>query len=221
MGGSVNVSVLRLSGFRDNQGGCRLLLSLLSLLMASACSNPLVLSSSTLVPEQSALAYFQWLHSASAEARNNELHNLAGLSAANQSLRDVKKALLLSMPVDAPAVDVAEAMRLLTAVSRNSNPALAEDYRIFAVHWLEELQRRGQLQQVLADKESLHAAQEELRKNYEELQNRFALQAGMVTSLESQKTLLEQQNRLMQKQIDALTVIEQQLVEQDRNGSRK
>ncbi len=219
--GNAYIVAVGLPGFRSIMAGCRLSLLMLSLLLLSACSSPMVLSSSTLVPEQSALAYYQWLHSASAEARNNELHNLAGMGTSSQSLRDVKKALLLSMPVEAPAADVAEAVRLLTAVARNPDPALAEDYRIFAGHWLEELQRRGQLQQVLAEKESLHAAQEALRKNHDDLQNRFALQSGVVTSLESQKNLLEQQNRLMQKQIDALTVIEQQLVEQDRNGSRK
>jgi hypothetical protein len=193
-----------------------------SVLLLSACSSPLGLSSSTLVPEQSAMAYYQWVHSASAEARSNELHNLAAMPASAQALRDVKKALLLSMPADAPDGDAAEAVRLLTAVARNPSPALAEDYRIFAGYWLEELQRRGQLQQVLAEKEVLRAAQEELGKNNAALQNRLALQAETLNSLESQKNLLEQQNRLMQKQIDALTIIEQQLVEQERGGgSRK
>jgi len=194
-----------------------------SVLLLSACSSPLGLSSSTLVPEQSAMAYYQWVHSASNDARSNELNNLAAMPATAQALRDVKKALLLSMPADAPGSEVAEAEHLLTAVVRNPSPALAEDYRILASIWLEELQRRAQLQQVLAERETLRAAQEELRRNFSELQNRSALQAETMNSLETQKTLLEQQNRLMQKQIDALTIIEQQLVEQERggNGSRK
>ena len=193
------------------------------LLLLSACSSPLGLSSSTLVPEQSAMAYYQWVHSASNEARSNEALNLAAMPATAQALRDVKKSLLLSMPPDATGGEVAEAVRLLTLVARNPSPALPEDYRNFASLWLEELQRRAQLQQVLAERDVLRATQEELRKNYTELQNRLALQAETLKSLESQKSLLEQQNRLMQKQIDALTIIEQQLVEQERvgNGSRK
>ncbi len=218
MQGSAFIAAVSKAELGNSTAAC-----LLSLLLLSACSNPVGLASSTLVPEQPALAYYQWVNSASVEARTNELQNLATMPTANPALRDVKKALLLSIKPDAQTSDVAEAQRLLSAVTRNAPPALAEDYRIFASHWLEELQRRGQLQQVLAERESLRAAQEVLSKNYNELQNRLALQTETVNSLESQKTLLEQQNRLMQKQIDALTVIEQQLVEQDRQGkgSRK
>ena len=196
-----------------------LCVGLLGVMLTSGCSNPVGLSSSTLVPEQSALTYFQWLQSASADAIQAEQRSLSR-AAANPQLRDVKLGLLLSLRPNATTEDTVEAEHLLTTViNADAHPNLPLDYQIFAEHWLQVLQQQVQLRESSDRQNNTQVSLEELRGRYDDLEHRFEVLTEVRNSLEKQNALLEQQNRLMQQQIDALTIIEQQLVEQDQGNA--
>jgi len=193
---------------------------LLCLLAALAsCTNPVGLASSTLVPEQPVLVYYEWLKSASPSAVELELRSIgSGTRAGGQ--QDVKRALLLSVPPTATEADEAEAIRLLTAVA--AQPAsinVAEDYRLFASHWLDMLQLRQQLREFGSEQDRSNATLDSLRQTYDELERRYEVLTSVMDSLEKQNALLAEQNKLMQQQIEALTAIEQQLVGQDFGGA--
>jgi|GEM_PF-4053249 len=180
-----------------------------------ACSNPVGLSSSTLVPEQSVLAYYQWMQSANPDAVAAELRSVSG-QGGRGGLQEIKRALLLSVPPDSGAAAEAEAVRLLAGVIDDApSTAVPEDYRVFAAHWHDLLLLRRQLGESGSAQTSTQSSLDELRRTYDELEHRYEVMAAVMDSLEKQNGLLEQQNRLMQQQIDALTVIEQQLVERD------
>lgn len=193
---------------------------LLCLLLALAsCTNPVGLASSTLVPEQPVLVYYQWLKSASPDAVAMELRSIGSGSRAGGQ-QDVKRALLLSVPATATEADEAEAVRLLTAVAAQPpSITVSEDYRLFASHWLDMLQLRRQLREFGSAQDRSNATLDNLRQTYEELERRYEVLTSVMDSLEKQNALLEEQNRLMQQQIEALTAIEQQLVGQDLNGA--
>lgn len=191
--------------------------ALLCLLLAAlaACSNPVGLASSTLVPEQSVLAYYEWMKSANPDAVAAELRSMSGLGGRG-ALQATKRALLLSVPPGAGEAAEAEALELLTGViDQAPSTALPEDYRVFAGHWRDMLLLRRQLRESGSTQNSTESTLEDLRQTYGDLERRYQMMSDMVDSMEKQNGLLEQQNRLMQQQIDALTVIEQQLVEQD------
>lgn len=183
------------------------------LLLLGACSNPVGLTSSTMVPEQEALTYFQWLRLASKDALGVEQAQLQRTP--SQPLRDIKLALLLTIEDETAATQQQQAEQLLTAALTRVT-LLPEDYRVLAQHWLEVLQLRTQLQQVAAMQRQTDAELAAVRRQLGALEQSHAIQTETVNSLQAQKTLLEQQNRLMQKQIESITAIEQQLVEQDR-----
>jgi len=192
----------------------------LSCLLLAACANPVGLTSSTLTPEQSALAYYQWVRSASVEARQAELRNLR-TQLQPQPQREVKMALVLSVPPTADADQVAEASRLLSDAAHVPGHGLPDDYRILASHWLEVLALRGELHHLQRQLQEGADTLARLQQEHAVLERGYAVQSETVNSLQAQKTLLEQQNRIMQKQIDALTAIEQQLVDQDPRGGNK
>ncbi|MES2606222.1 MAG: hypothetical protein V4603_14910, partial [Pseudomonadota bacterium] len=79
--------------FGDVAGVRASLLCLLVLALLAGCSNPIGLSSSTIVPEQSAMTYFQWLQSASGDAMQAELRTLSRGNQASTQLRDIKRGL--------------------------------------------------------------------------------------------------------------------------------
>lgn len=185
----------------------------------AACTNPVGLSSSTLVPEQPVLVYYEWLKSANPEAVAMELRSI-GTGARAGGQQDVKRALLLSVPATATEADEAEAVRLLTAVAAQP-PSInvTEDYRLFAAHWLDMLQLRRQLREFGSAQDRSNARLDSLRQTYDELERRYEVLTSVMDSLEKQNALLEEQNKLMQQQIEALTAIEQQLVGQDLGGA--
>jgi hypothetical protein len=187
------------------------------LLLVTACSSPVGLSSSTLVPEQSALAYYQWLRSASNDAVATELRILRAQSQ-TQPLRDVKLALLTSLSADSEVEVQNEAARLLTEAVRLGGTSLPEDYRLLAAYWIDVLAQRGELRKLQVQLQQGAETLERLRQEHTVLEQSYAVQTETVNSLQAQKALLEQHNRIMQKQIDALTAIEQQLVEQDQRS---
>jgi len=191
--------------------------ALLWLLLSTlvACSNPVGLSSSTLVPEQSVLAYYEWISSANPDAVAAELRSMGGLGGRG-ALQEIKRAMLLSVPPQAGKAAQDEARRLLEDVIDDApSTALPEDYRVFARHWHSMLLQREQLREFGSTQSSTQSSLDDLQQSYDDLERRYEVLTKLMDSLEKQNVLLEQQNHLMQQQIDALTVIEQQLVEQD------
>lgn len=200
----------------DGVAFARVASACLLLVVLASCSSPVGLSSSTIVPEQSALTYFQWLQSASGDAIQAELRSLSRSNPVNPPLRDVKRGLLLSLRPNATAVDVAEAIRVLTTITNaDSHGNLPADYLVLAGLWLQVLQERGDLREYVVRQSDTQASLDSVRERYDDLEQRIELLTEQRNSLEKQNALLEQQNKLMQQQIDALTIIEQQLVEQD------
>ena len=96
-----------MKGVRCNQGWAppsrrAARLGVLALLVALAgCSSPVVFTTSSLAPEQDALAYFQWIRGASAEAREVELAALRAAVPVNPAQQQAKLAMLLSVPAAA------------------------------------------------------------------------------------------------------------------------
>jgi septal ring factor EnvC (AmiA/AmiB activator) len=170
-----------------------------------------------MVPEQSALAYYQWLRSASTDAAATELRLLRA-QARPQPLRDVKLALLTSLSAESDVDTQNEAARVLTEAVRLGGISLPEDYRLLAAYWIDVLAQRAELRKLQVQLQQSAAALETLKQERAALEQSYAVQTETVNSLQSQKALLEQHNRVMQKQIDALTAIEQQLVEQDQRN---
>jgi hypothetical protein len=178
-----------------------------------ACTAPAVITTSSVAPEQSVLAYYEWLQSASPAAIQTELSALDNERPLNQLQHDVKLALLLSAQGrDDPQKDQ-EALRLLENINNSQErESLPVDYRIFASHWLGYMQQRTQLRDFTNLQVNTEFTLEQLEGTYHDLAERYSRLSSVMNSLEKQNGLLEQQNKLMQQQIDALTVIEQQLV---------
>lgn len=189
--------------------------ALLCLLVA--CTSPAVITTSSVAPEQSVLAYFEWLQSASPEAIQTELNVLnRETRPLNPLQHDVKLVLVLSAQGrDDPAKED-EAYRLLENVNNSAaRDNLPVDYRIFAAHWEGHLQQRRQVREFSNLQQNTELMLKQLEGTYHDLEQRYSRLSSVMNSLEKQNGLLDQQNKLMQQQLDALTVIEQQLVERE------
>lgn len=194
------------------------LAAVLGLCTLVACESPAVISTSSVAPEQSVLAYYEWLQSASPAALETELGVLNRGASSNALQHDIKLALLLSAQSNDSddAAKEEEAMRLLNNVSNaNGRDNLPVDYRIFAGSWLGYLQQRQKLRDFANLQQNSEAMLQQLENTYHDLEERYARLSQVMNSLETQNDLLAQQNKLMQQQIDALTLIEQQLVERE------
>lgn len=181
-----------------------------------ACTSPAVLSTGSVAPEQSVLAYYEWLQSASPSALETELGVLNRGASSNQLQHDVKLALLLSAQGLNDVAMEEQALRLLESIDNNgARENLPVDYRIFAGHWLAYLQQRQKLRDFSKVQQNSEQMLQQLENTYHDLEQRYSRLSQVMNSLEKQNDLLAQQNKLMQQQLDALTVIEQQLVERE------
>lgn len=183
----------------------------------AGCSSPVGFATSSLAPEQGALVYYQWIRSASWEAREIELKNLRAAVPVNPAQHKLKLAMLLSVPPDAEETAVGEATLLLQellADADNSAVLLPLDYQIFASHWVEVLSMRQQLQTLGADHERTVGELSDLQNRQADLQQRYDLLSGTLVEQEQRNEELRQRNGVIQRQLDALNGIEQQLIEQ-------
>ena len=138
------------------------------------------------------------------------------MSVSPDSINTVKLALLLTHQKSSGTADEATALSMLEQLATSSQAeSLSNDYRILATQWLELLQHRRKVREtVLLHQQTLDALNQ-LQSAYGQLDERYLGLARVLASLEEQNTLLAKQNVLMQKQIEALTVIEQQLADRE------
>jgi hypothetical protein len=114
-----------------------------------------------------------------------------------------------------PATE-AEAAELLDSVlAVGSSPTLPEDYWQFVPRWREVLRLRTQVREFTAAREQDRALLAEIELSNQVLEEKYQGIIAVLGTLERQKTLLEEQRQLLRAQLEALTAIEQQLVEQE------
>jgi hypothetical protein len=194
------------------------LLGVLALLVALVgCSSPVVFTTSSLAPEQEALAYFQWIRGASADARAAELAALRAAVPVNPAQQQAKLAMLLSVPAAAPAAALAEASELLRglqAAGNDEGPGLPADYQLFTTLWLDLLAVRVELQQLGSEQQRTVSAVQSAEDRLAELQQRYDLLSATLVSQQRDNEELRQRNAVIQGQLDALNGIERQLIQQ-------
>ena len=194
-----------------------LLILLVMALTLNACNSGI---SPTYIPPaatETAYDYFQKIDSLTAEAMAAEKTQLESImSVSPDSINTVKLALLLTHQKSSGTADEATALSMLEQLATSSQAeSLSNDYRILATQWLELLQHRRKVREtVLLHQQTLDALNQ-LQSAYGQLDERYLGLARVLASLEEQNTLLAKQNVLMQKQIEALTVIEQQLADRE------
>lgn len=181
-----------------------------------ACASPEVITTSTVAPEQSVLAYYEWLQAASPAAIQTEFDVVTRERPTNQLQHEIKLALLLSAQGKDDPVKELQAQRLLESInSSTARDSLPVDYRIFAGHWLAYVQQRRQMREFSNMQVNTESMLQQLEKTYHDLEQRYSRLSSVMSSLEKQNGLLAEQNKLLQQQIDALTLIEQQLVDRE------
>ena len=212
-----------MKGVRCNQGWAppsrrAARLGVLALLVALAgCSSPVVFTTSSLAPEQDALAYFQWIRGASAEAREVELAALRAAVPVNPAQQQAKLAMLLSVPAAASEAALAEASELLRglqAAGHDGGPGLPADYQLFTTLWLDLLAVRVELQQLGSEQQRTVSAVQSAEDRLAELQQRYHLLSATLVSQQRDNEELRQRNAVIQGQLDALNGIERQLIQQ-------
>lgn len=212
-----------MKGVRCNQGWAppsrrAARLGVLALLLALAgCSSPVVFTTSSLAPEQDALAYFQWIRGASADAREVELAALRAAVPVNPAQQQAKLAMLLSVPAAASEAALAEASELLRglqAAGNDGGPGLPADYQLFITLWLDLLAVRVDLQQLGSEQQRSLSALQSAEDRLAELQQRYELLSATLVSQQRDNEELRQRNAVIQGQLDALNGIERQLIQQ-------
>ena len=212
-----------MKGERCNQGlglptrRAALLGVLVLLLALVGCSSPVVFTTSSLAPEQDALAYFQWIRGASADAREAELAALRAAVPVNPVQQQAKLAMLLSVPATASESALAEAAALLRGIQAAGNdggPGLPADYQLFTTLWLDLLAVRVDLQQLGSEQQRSLSALQSAEDRLAELQQRYELLSATLVSQQRDNEELRQRNAVIQGQLDALNGIERQLIQQ-------
>jgi triphosphoribosyl-dephospho-CoA synthetase len=204
-----------------------LLLVLLSML--HACTTPVGFATSEVAQEQDILAYYDWIRSASPEAVALEQQKLSTSNNVNPIQRNIKRALLMSVPSQATLSAMAEAERLLQQTlsdasvepDKKSQPVatLAADYQLFAKQWLDVLQLRKQLLQLTQELSLSQASLQDIQATQADLLQRYNLLSATLMTQQQQREALQQRNTVLQQQLDALKGLEHQLVEQQEQTS--
>jgi hypothetical protein len=192
----------------------------------TACNSPVGFATSEVSTEQSALSYYAWLQQASAEAITAEQAKLSAVVTPVPPQQLVKQAMLLTMADTASAEQLAQAQQLLEQAQAlpvvaapggmSTNMAnLATEYQLFGQHWRKVLELRQARQLLIQQGEAQLLAINQAQTSQEELQQRYNLLSNTLVQRERQVTELQQRLEVLQKQLNALTGIEQQLVEQE------
>lgn len=164
-------------------------------------------------PMESVLGYYQRMVISDQEARTAEIHMLSGQGSSMSNT--VKLALLTGM--DGDRQDIAQAINLLSGLpgSDGGDQLQEGEYRQFGIFWLQYLQTLRSLQ---VFSEQLGTSQEAYRNMmtaYEGLLVQTLRQDELLAGMQRNTLLLEKQNSLLLQQLQALTAIEQQLVENE------
>lgn len=186
-------------------------------IILGACSSGISLTYTPQAATETAYDYYQKLGTLTEEEIAEEKVLLeAAISAAPEAVSAVKLALLLTHDEATGGADEALAVSMLEQITpTNQTENLSNDYRVLAKQWLELLQQRKKARETTLLHEQTLTALNQLQTAYGQLDARYLGLARVLASLEEQNTLLAKQNVLMQQQIEALTVIEQQLAERE------
>jgi hypothetical protein len=146
----------------------------------------------------------------------------AELLVAANAVSAVKLALILSWGESSSAEDEALATKLLEAlVSDPQAPPMTIDYQNFVAQWLELLQHRLTVRETLLVHKLTVDALNQLQDVYEQLHERNVTLEKAMAKLEQHNAQLSKQYLRMQQQIEALTVIEQQLAEREQTQGQQ
>ena len=166
-------------------------------LLASACgtssSGPLFLPAADTPENYSVHAYYNWLDSADTEEIDTERVRLE--SEERDLTRDVQLALVYSVPETASIEQEQQAIELLSTLEPPGGVrfGVRGAYSDFARIWRDVLQQRQALRNT---------------------------ETELVEALKIQNRQLQEESRRLQEQIDALTTIEQQLIEREQSQGR-
>jgi hypothetical protein len=172
----------------------------------TACNSPVSFATSEVSTEQSALSYYAWLQQASAEAITAEQAKLSAVVTPVPPQQLVKQAMLLTMAETATAEQFIQAQQLLQQ---------ATEYQLFGQHWSKVLELRQARLLLIQQGDAQLVAINQAQTSQAELQQRYNLLSNTLVQRERQVTELQQRLDVLQKQLNALTGIEQQLVEQE------
>lgn len=186
-------------------------------LILSHCNSAISVSYIPPATTDSAHDYYQKMRSLSATEQHDELQNLqSALTQNNNPTNAIKMATLLSWRENTDVTELSAAVAMLqqTLTSQHSEQ-ISTDYRVLAEQLLELLQQRLELHEITLSLHQTRSSLEQMQSAYGQLDERYLGLARVLASLEQQNSLLARQNVLMQQQIEALTVIEQQLAERE------
>ena len=201
----------------------RLLLLVSLQLLVSACSSGLSLSYTPPTSEETAFDYYQKIKTLTSEELALEQSRIEEDRLINDSaVNTVKLAILLGWEEQAEANAETLAINLLENLQAGvQRETMSVDYKIFSDHWLELLRQRQKMREFTILYQQTLDAQMELQTAYSQLDEKYLGLARILASMEEQNTLLARQNVLMQQQIEALTIIEQQLAEREQTQAQQ
>lgn len=203
--------------FSNSKIKFRYLLACLSLLAMNACSSGISLTFTPPTEAESVFDYYHKVQSMTSEQYAVEQAQIEQeLQSSDLASSKIKLAVLLGKTTDSLPENELRAINLLESVkSGTATASLSTDYQVFAGHWLEMLRQRQKARELSALQQQSLTTLQELQSAYSQLDERYLGLARLIASLERQNQLLANQNLLMQQQIEALTVIEQQLAERE------
>jgi hypothetical protein len=173
-----------------------------------------------LTRNQSALDYYAWLTQATPVAIASERALLQESPATSRPLEDqVRLALILGIQ-DNPE-DRQQAQQLLAAVSANPPLLLPlqDEYRILGQLWSRYLLMQDQLAAQTSRQQALTTELQQQRQDYEQLLLQILQQDEVLATMQQNSRLLEDHNILLQQQLEALTEIEEELMDRGQAGN--
>jgi hypothetical protein len=169
---------------------------------------------------RSALDYYAWVVAAGTEDLDEELIQLQADAATVpvDAVNSVRMALVLGTRNQTG--DRQQAIDLLQTVEDNTPvlPVMNSEYEILAQLWSDYLQTGAAL---ATGQDQLLATQEELQRQQQDkeaLLQEILQQDEVLATTQRNTRLLERQNSLLQQQLEALTDIEQQLMDRESEG---
>lgn len=189
----------------------------------SGCTSGISVTYTPPAANETIYDYFQKISALSAEERMLEKNRVELAQAQSTgAINAVKLALLLSLSDPSPAADEARAIELLTSLPKITQGETVDyDYQTFAKQRLDLLLYRQKFRETAMQQAQTAEALNQLQSIYQQLDERYIGLARVMAKLEEQNSLLARQNSLMQHQIEALTIIEQQLAEREQTRGQQ
>ena len=169
---------------------------------------------------QSALDYYAWLIQASGDAISTEKSRLESNPELIMTREDkVRLALILGYGNEPKAREQAQV--LLRSFTDNPSllPPLPDDYQILGLLWTDYLALMNDLDSDRANTKALQQQIEHQHSDYQALLMQVLQQDELLATIEQNNRLLQRQNSLLQQQLEALTDIEEQLMDRGRQDN--